>query len=72
MSSTGTRRPEASSRDPFPRLRKQLAEEYRNQPGDRIDEAAKYALDRIGGAKVREFVPILAWRHARQHLRSAS
>lgn len=72
MSTVSTSRPEGSIRDPLPRLRKQLAEEYRDQPGDRIDEAAKHALDRFGGAKVREFVPILAWRHARQHLRSAS
>ena len=72
MSTVSTSRPEATTRDPLPRLRKQLAEEYRDQPGDRIDEAAKHALDRFGGAKVREFVPILAWRHARRHLRSAS
>jgi hypothetical protein len=38
----------------------------------RIDEAAKHAFERLGGAKVREFVPILAWRHAREHLRRAS
>lgn len=72
MSTESTSRAEATTRDPLPRLRKRLAEEYRDQPGDRIDEAAKHALDRFGGAKVREFVPILAWRHARQHLRSAS
>jgi len=72
MSSTNKSRLEASTRDPLKRLRKQLAEEYRDQPGDRIDEAAKHALDRFGGARVREFVPIFAWRHARQHLRRAS
>jgi hypothetical protein len=72
LSTVGTSRSEASTRDPLPRLRKQLADEYRDQPGDRIDEAAKHALDRFGGAKVRDFVPILAWRHARQHLRRAS
>ena len=72
MSSMGKGTLEASNRDPLRRLRKQLADEYRDQPGDRIDEAAKHALDRFGGAKVREFVPILAWRHARQHLRHAS
>ena len=62
------RRPEIRSRA----CARQLADEYRDQPGDRIDEAAKHALDRFGGAKVKEFVPILAWRHARQHLRHAS
>jgi hypothetical protein len=72
MSSMGKSTLEASTRDPLPRLRKQLAEEYRDQPGDRIDEAAKHALDRFGGAKVKEFVPVLAWRHARRHLSHAS
>jgi hypothetical protein len=72
MSSMGKGTLEASTKDPLQRLRKQLADEYRDQPGDRIDEAAKHALDRLGGARVREFVPIFAWRHARQHLRSAS
>jgi hypothetical protein len=63
---------EQAIRDPLPGLRKQLAEEYRDQPDDRIDEAAKHAVERLGGAKVREFVSILAWRHAREHLRRAS
>jgi hypothetical protein len=72
MSSTSKRTLEASTRDPLQRLRKQLADEYRDQPDDRIDEAAKHALNRLGDARVREFVPIFAWRHARQHLRSAS
>ena len=72
MSSMSKATQEASTRDPLPRLRKALADEYRDQPGDRIDEAAKHALDRFGGAKVKEFVPILAWRHARRLLRHAS
>jgi hypothetical protein len=63
---------EQAIRDPLLGLRKQLAEEYRDQPDDRMDEAAKHAVERLGGAKVREFVPILAWRHAREHLRRAS
>jgi len=72
MSSMSKTTLEASTRDPLQRLRKQLAQEYRDQPGDKIDEAAKHALDRLGDARVREFVPIFAWRHARQHLRRAS
>ena len=72
MRSTSKRTLEASTRDPLQRLRKQLADEYRDQPDDRIDEAAKHALDRLGDVRMREFVPIFAWRHARQHLRSAS
>jgi len=72
MSSMSKTTQGASTRGPLPRLRKQLADEYRDQPGERIDEAAQHALDRFGGAKVKEFVPILAWRHARLHLRRAS
>jgi hypothetical protein len=63
---------EESTRDPLPRLRKQLSEEYGDQPDDRIDQAAKHALERLGAARIREFVPIFAWRHAREHLRQAS
>jgi hypothetical protein len=72
MGSMGKAALDASTRDPLQRLRKQLAEEYRDQPGDRIDEAARHALDRLGGARVKDFVPIFAWRHAREHLRHAS
>ena len=72
MGSMGKAALDASTRDPLQRLRKQLAEEYRDQPGDRIDETARHALDRLGGARVKDFVPIFAWRHAREHLRHAS
>jgi hypothetical protein len=64
--------PEEAGRDSLPRLKKQLSEEYEDQPEDRIDEAAKHGLDRLAGAKVRGFVEVFAWRHAREHLRRAS
>ena len=59
---------EESIRDPFPRLREQLIEEFEGQREDLIDQAAKHSLERHKGAKVREFVPIFAWPHARRHL----
>jgi hypothetical protein len=59
-------------KDPLPRLKKQLSEEFEGQPPNSIDQAAKHSLDRYKSAKVREFIPIFAWRHARLHLRGAS
>ncbi|MGA9161370.1 MAG: hypothetical protein WB297_10990 [Actinomycetota bacterium] len=63
---------EEAIRNPLPRLKKQLAEEYEALPEDRIDEVAQHAIDELADARVREFVPIFAWRHAREHLRQAS
>jgi hypothetical protein len=63
---------EEAGRDPLRGLKKQLSEEYEDQPEDRIDEAAKHGLDRLADARVRGFVGIFAWRHAREHLRRAS
>jgi hypothetical protein len=62
---------EESIKDPLPRLKKQLTEEFEGQPDELIDQAAKHSLDRYRSAKVREFVSIFAWRLARRHLRSA-
>jgi hypothetical protein len=59
-------------RDPLPGLKKQLEAQYENLPLERIDEVAKHSLERFSGARIREFVPVLAWRHARHHLRRAS
>lgn len=53
-------------------LTKHLSEEYEDQPEDRINEVAKHALDRFADARIRDFVGVFAWRHARQHLRHAS
>ena len=63
---------EESIRDPLPRLKEQLIEEFEGQREDLIDQAAKHSLERYKSAKLREFVPIFAWRHARGHLRGAS
>ena len=63
---------EESIKDPLPRLMKQLTEEFEGQPEDVIDFAAKHSLARYKDVRVREFVSIFAWRHARTHLRGAS
>ena len=57
------------SKDPLTRLRKQLEKEYEHVPDERIGQVAMHSFERFSGARVREFVPVLAWRHARHHLR---
>jgi|GEM_PF-1803643 len=71
VSPGGKKALEDADRDPLPGPKKQLSEEYEDQPEDRI-EAAKHSLDRLADARVRGFVGIFAWRHAREHLRRAS
>jgi hypothetical protein len=63
---------EEAGRDPLLDLKKQLSEEYKDQPEEKIDQAARHSLDRLADAKVRDFVGLFAWRHAREHLRRAS
>ena len=43
---------EESIRDPLPRLKEQLIEEFEGQREDLIDHAAKHSLERYKGAKV--------------------
>jgi hypothetical protein len=59
-------------KDALPRLRKQLEREWGDVPDERIDLVAKHSFERFSGARVKEFVPVLAWRHARHHLQGAS
>jgi hypothetical protein len=60
-------------RDPLPGLRDQLMNEYGEVVSlERIDEAAEHALAELDGARIRDFVPVFAWRHAREHLRKAA
>jgi hypothetical protein len=57
-------------KDVFPALRDELRRDYGNAvPQDAIDWVARHAIERLNGARVREFVPLLAERHARAHLR---
>jgi hypothetical protein len=59
-------------KDPLPGLKMRLEREYEHVPDERIDQVAKHSVERFSGARVREFVSVLAWRHARMHLRRAS
>ena len=59
-------------RNPLRGVKQQLREEYEELPEERIDEVAKHALDDFSSARVKEFIPILAWRRAREELRKAS
>lgn len=58
--------------DPLPGIKKQLESEYEGLPEEQVEQVAKHALGKFARVRVREFVPILAWRHAREHLRRAS
>ena len=61
---------EETIRDPLPGLRKQLASEYEGVlPPEQIDQMAKRALADLDGARIREFVPVFAYRRARRLLR---
>jgi hypothetical protein len=56
-------------RAPLPGLREQLASEYgATVPQERIDRVAQQALEEPGEVRIREFVPVLAWRRARARL----
>jgi hypothetical protein len=56
--------------DLLPRLRNQLEEEYGGSvPSDTIEQVAEQTLREFQRVKVREFVPVFAWRRARQRLR---
>jgi hypothetical protein len=63
---------EESLKDPLPGIKKQLREEYRDLPEEKVGEAAERALGEFADARVREFVPIMAWRRARERLRQAA
>jgi hypothetical protein len=56
--------------DPLPGLRKQLEEEYGDRvPPETIEIVARQSLGAYQSARVREFVPVFAWRLARRRLR---
>jgi hypothetical protein len=58
-------------RDPLPGLRGQLVSEFGEAvPRERIEQAAEQAFHQFDSVRIREFVPILAWRRARQLVRS--
>jgi hypothetical protein len=64
------RNPSEANADPLPGLRKQLASEYgETLPAETIDRAAQEALGELSEARIRDYVPVLAWRRARARLR---
>ena len=59
------------AQDPIPALRDTLRREYGDAvPHDAIERVARHSVERLDGARVREFVSLLAERHARAHLRA--
>ena len=58
--------------DPLPGVKEQLRQEYEELPEERIEAVARHALDELASARVKDFVPVLAWRRAREQLREAS
>lgn len=60
-------------RDPLPGLRKRLEHECGDvASSEAIARSAEDALTELEGARIREFVPLFAWRRARARLRRAS
>ena len=58
-------------KDPLPGLCQRLAHEFDGAvPREEIDQAAEEALKELDDARIREFVPIFAWRNARASLRT--
>jgi hypothetical protein len=61
---------ERTVQDALPALRADLLREYGAVvPQKTIEQVAKQALDEFNGVRIREFVPVLAWRRARSRLR---
>ena len=59
--------------DLLTRLRNQLEEEYGGSvPSLTIERIAEQTLREFQGARVREFVPVFAWRKARQRLQRSA
>jgi hypothetical protein len=50
--------------DPLRGLVEQLKDAHGDLPDEQIRDVAKHSLDRFAKARIRSFVPVLAWRHA--------
>jgi hypothetical protein len=62
-----------TTEDPLTRVRGQLEAEYGGtMPRERIDRAAKEAVEALADARIRDFISLLAWRQARARLRSGA
>lgn len=58
--------------DPLRGLVEQLKDAHGDLPDEQIRDVAKHSLDRFAKARIRSFVPVLAWRHAQRHLQRAA
>ena len=47
--------------DPLRGLVEQLKDAHRDLPDEQIRDVAKHSLDRFAKARIRSFVPVLAW-----------
>jgi Protein of unknown function (DUF3562) len=56
--------------DPLPKLREKLSQEFGSIPNDTIEFVARQALLEFDAARIRDYVPVFAWRRARQALRA--
>jgi hypothetical protein len=57
---------------PLRGLVEQLKHAHGDLPDEHIRNVAKHSFDRLAKARIRNFVPVLAWRHAQRHLRRAA
>ena len=70
MSPRRTMEQDAAVRDPLPGLEDQLGLEFGEELSKgRLHEVAEQALHLYDEARVREFVPVFAWRTARRAIR---
>ena len=68
---TPQRASERTVQDALPALRDDLLREYGSVvPVRTIEQVAKQALEGFNNVRIREFVPVLAWRRARLRLRA--
>ena len=58
--------------EPLRGLVEQLKDAHGDLPDEQIRDVAKHSLDRFAKARIRNFVPVLAWRHAQRHLPKAA
>jgi hypothetical protein len=66
-----TRTPlEGPAVDPLHKLQERLAKEFGSVPTERIEFVARQALDGFDSARIRDYVPVFAWRRASQVLRA--
>lgn len=64
------RGPAVNDRDPIAVVEHDLSVEFGNRlPGDTLHAIAEEAVSELAGARVRDYVPILAWRRARSRAR---